>query len=123
MSWALSWAGALGVIAAWSRPPVAPAKAIRTARANQPLAVTIALGNGRATVFLARAKAERVPIVIAAQGGPRRHLSPHWRMSSPPRNVRRGRKRRDPPEGGQSSSPGEHTDAARIAAWREEGAI
>ena len=73
---AVSRAGALGVIAAGPMRPAALVEAIRAVRAgtDQPFAVNIPLYNKRAAEFLDIAEAERVPILIASQGGPKPHL-------------------------------------------------
>jgi enoyl-[acyl-carrier protein] reductase II len=74
---AVSRAGALGVIAAGPMRPDALVEAIREVRAgtDRPFAVNIPLYNKRAAEFLDIAEAERVPMLIASQGGPRAHLA------------------------------------------------
>ncbi len=85
MSWASSSAalalavareGALGTIAAGPMRPEALVTAIREVRAgtDQPFAVNVPLYNKRAAEFLDIVEAERVPIIIASQGGPKAHL-------------------------------------------------
>jgi enoyl-[acyl-carrier protein] reductase II len=73
---AVSRAGALGTIAAGPMRPDALVAAIREVRAgtDQPFALNIPLYNKRAAEFLDIAEAERVPILIASQGGPKPHL-------------------------------------------------
>jgi enoyl-[acyl-carrier protein] reductase II len=82
MSWASSCAalalavsreGALGTIAAGPMRPEALVAAIREVRAGtaEPFAVNVPLYNKRAAEFLDIAEAERVPILIASQGGPK----------------------------------------------------
>lgn len=76
---AVSRAGALGVIAAGPMRPDDLLAAIRAVRAGtgtgtgtgQPFAVNIPLYNKRSAEFLDIAEAERVPVVIASQGGPK----------------------------------------------------
>jgi enoyl-[acyl-carrier protein] reductase II len=69
---AVSGAGALGVIAAGPMRPEALLEAIRTLRAGgAPFAVNIPLYNKRSAEFLDIAEAERVPVIIASQGGPK----------------------------------------------------
>jgi enoyl-[acyl-carrier protein] reductase II len=74
---AVSRAGALGVIAAGPMRPDALVEAIREVRVgtDRPFAVNIPLYNERAAEFLDIAEAERVPVLIASQGGPRAHLA------------------------------------------------
>jgi enoyl-[acyl-carrier protein] reductase II len=74
---AVSRAGALGVIAAGPMRPNALVEAIREVRVgtDRPFAVNIPLYNKRAAEFLDIAEAERVPMLIASQGGPRAHLA------------------------------------------------
>jgi enoyl-[acyl-carrier protein] reductase II len=74
---AVSRAGALGVIAAGPMRPEALRDAIREVRAgtDRPFALNIPLYNKRAAEFLDIAEAERVPVLIASQGGPRAHLA------------------------------------------------
>lgn len=73
---AVSRAGALGVIAAGPMRPDDLRAAIRTLRAgtDAPFAVNVPLYNRRAAEFLDIAAEERVPILIASQGGPRGHV-------------------------------------------------
>ncbi|HEV7264613.1 MAG TPA: nitronate monooxygenase [Falsiroseomonas sp.] len=70
---AVSRAGALGTIAAGPMRPEALRAAIREVRdgTDQPFAVNVPLYNKRAAQFLDIAEAERVPILIASQGGPK----------------------------------------------------
>jgi enoyl-[acyl-carrier protein] reductase II len=74
---AVSRAGALGTIAAGPMRPDALVAAIREVRAgtDQPFAVNVPLYNKRSAEFLDIAEAERVPILIASQGGPKAHLA------------------------------------------------
>jgi enoyl-[acyl-carrier protein] reductase II len=69
--------GGLGTIAAGPMRPDALVAAIRALRAgtNAPYAVNVPLYNKRAAEFLDIAEAERVPILIASQGGPKAHLA------------------------------------------------
>lgn len=73
---AVSRAGALGVIAAGPMYPDALRAAIRTVRAgtDRPFAVNVPLYNKRARELLDITLEEKVPILIAAQGGPKQHL-------------------------------------------------
>jgi enoyl-[acyl-carrier protein] reductase II len=73
---AVSHAGALGVIAAGPMYPDALRAAIRTLqeRTDKPFAVNVPLYNARAAAFLDIVIEEKVPIVIASQGGPKQHL-------------------------------------------------
>jgi enoyl-[acyl-carrier protein] reductase II len=73
---AVARAGGLGTIAAGPMRPEALLEAIRTVRAgtDAPFAVNVPLYNKRAAEFLDIAEAERVPILIASQGGPKAHL-------------------------------------------------
>jgi enoyl-[acyl-carrier protein] reductase II len=73
---AVSRAGALGVIAAGPMYPDALRAAIRTVkeRTDKPFAVNVPLYNPRAAVFLDVVLEERVPILVASQGGPKQHL-------------------------------------------------
>lgn len=72
---AVARAGALGVIAAGPMRPEALVAAIReVAATGAPFAVNVPLYNKRAAEFLDIAEAERVPVVIASQGGPKPHL-------------------------------------------------
>lgn len=72
---AVSQAGGLGVIAAGPMRPDDLQVAIRTVKAGTAsFAVNIPLYNKRAAEFLDIAEAERVPVVICSQGGPKVHL-------------------------------------------------
>jgi enoyl-[acyl-carrier protein] reductase II len=70
---AVSQAGALGVIAAGPMYPEKLLEAVRRVKAatDAPFAVNIPLYNRRAAEFLDVAEAERVPVIIASQGGPK----------------------------------------------------
>ncbi len=69
---AVSGAGALGVIAAGPMRPDDLIAAIReVAAGGAPFAVNVPLYNKRAAEFLDIVEAERVPVVIASQGGPK----------------------------------------------------
>jgi enoyl-[acyl-carrier protein] reductase II len=70
---AVSRAGGLGVIAAGPMRPDALVAAIREVRAGTaaPFAVNVPLYNKRSAEFLDIAEAERVPVLIASQGGPK----------------------------------------------------
>ena len=70
---AVSRAGGLGVIAAGPMRPDALVAAIREVRAgtDAPFAVNVPLYNKRSAEFLDIAEAERVPVLIASQGGPK----------------------------------------------------
>lgn len=70
---AVSRAGGLGVIAAGPMRPDALIAAIREVRAgtDNPFAVNVPLYNKRSAEFLDIVEAERVPIIIASQGGPK----------------------------------------------------
>jgi len=74
---AVSQAGALGVIAAGPMYPDALRAAIRTVRdgTDRPFAVNVPLYNPRAAAYLDIVIEERVPILIASQGGPKQHLA------------------------------------------------
>jgi enoyl-[acyl-carrier protein] reductase II len=74
---AVSQAGALGVIAAGPMYPDALRAAIRTVKemTDRPFAVNVPLYNQRAATFLDIVLEERVPILIASQGGPKQHLA------------------------------------------------
>ncbi len=85
MSWASSCAalplavaraGGLGTIAAGPMRPQDLVEAIRAVRAgtDQPFAVNVPLYNKRSAEFLDIAAEERVPVLIASQGGPKAHL-------------------------------------------------
>jgi enoyl-[acyl-carrier protein] reductase II len=73
---AVSRAGGLGVIAAGPMYPEALLAAIREVRAgtDAPFAVNIPLYNKRAAEYLDIAVAERVPVIIASQGGPQKYI-------------------------------------------------
>ena len=74
---AVSAAGGLGVIAAGPMHPDALRAAIRDVRAGteRPFAVNVPLYNRNAPAYLDIIEEERVPIIIASQGGPRAHLA------------------------------------------------
>ena len=74
---AVSQAGALGVIAAGPMYPDALRAAIRTVKekTDKPFAVNVPLYNARASAFLDIVLDEKVPILIASQGGPKQHLA------------------------------------------------
>jgi enoyl-[acyl-carrier protein] reductase II len=74
---AVSQAGALGMIAAGPMSPDALRAAIRTvkARTGKPFAVNVPLYNPRAAAFLDIVIEEKVPIVVASQGGPKQHIA------------------------------------------------
>jgi enoyl-[acyl-carrier protein] reductase II len=74
---AVSRAGGLGVIAAGPMYPDDLLAAIRTVRAgtDNPFAVNIPLYNKRAQDFLDIAIGEGVPVLIASQGGPQKHIA------------------------------------------------
>jgi enoyl-[acyl-carrier protein] reductase II len=72
---AVSGAGGLGVIAAGPMRPEALVEAIRAVRAvGRPFAVNVPLYNKSAPEFLDIVEAERVPILVASQGGPKAYL-------------------------------------------------
>jgi len=73
---AVSQAGALGMIAAGPMYPDALRAAIRTVKdgTDKPFAVNVPLYNPRAAVFLDIVLEEKVPIIVASQGGPKQHL-------------------------------------------------
>lgn len=73
---AVSQAGALGVIAAGPMYPDVLRAAIRQLRAatNQPFAVNVPLYNKRSAEFLDIVLEEKVPVIIASQGGPKAHI-------------------------------------------------
>jgi enoyl-[acyl-carrier protein] reductase II len=73
---AVSGAGGLGVIAAGPMAPDALRMAICDVRAgtDAPFAVNVPLYNRNAQAYLDIIEEERVPIVIASQGGPKAHL-------------------------------------------------
>ncbi len=74
---AVSQAGALGVISAGPMYPDALRDAIRAVKAqtDRPFAVNVPLYNPRAATFLDIVIEERVPIIVASQGGPRQHIA------------------------------------------------
>jgi enoyl-[acyl-carrier protein] reductase II len=74
---AVSQAGALGVIAAGAMYPDALRAAIRTVKdgTDRPFAVNVPLYNPRAAAYLDITLEERVPVLIASQGGPKQHLA------------------------------------------------
>ncbi|WP_439595732.1 NAD(P)H-dependent flavin oxidoreductase [Falsiroseomonas sp.] len=73
---AVARAGGLGTIAAGPMRPEDLVAAIRAVRAgtDAPFAVNVPLYNKRAAAFLDIAAAERVPVLIGSQGGPRGHV-------------------------------------------------
>lgn len=75
---AVSNAGALGVIAAGPMYPDALRDTIRAVRAgtSRTFAVNVPLYGKYAAAHLATTLEERVPVVIASQGGPAAHLGP-----------------------------------------------
>jgi len=74
---AVSRAGGLGTIAAGPMYPHDLLAAIQAVRAgtDAPFAVNIPLYNKRAQEHMDIAVAERVPVIIASQGGPQKHLA------------------------------------------------
>lgn len=74
---AVSKAGGLGVIAAGPMYPDALRAAICDVRAgtDQPFAVNVPLYNKNSAAYLDIVEEERVPIIIASQGGPKAHLA------------------------------------------------
>src|SRR3982075_1682127 len=74
---AVSQAGALGMIAAGPMYPDALRAAIRTVHkgTDKPFAVNVPLYNPRAAAFLDIVLEEKVPIIVASQGGPKQHLA------------------------------------------------
>ena len=74
---AVSAAGGLGVIAAGPMHPDALRAAICDVRAGteRPFAVNVPLYNRNSAAYLDVIEEERVPIIIASQGGPRAHLA------------------------------------------------
>jgi len=74
---AVSQAGGLGVIGAGPMYPDALRAAIRKVRAGtaNPFAVNVPLYNRRSTEFLDIVLEEKVPILVASQGGPKQHLA------------------------------------------------
>jgi enoyl-[acyl-carrier protein] reductase II len=73
---AVSRAGGLGVIAAGPMYPDALRAAICDVRAgtDAPFAVNVPLYNKNAATYLDIVEEERVPVIIASQGGPKAHL-------------------------------------------------
>jgi enoyl-[acyl-carrier protein] reductase II len=73
---AVSRAGGLGVIAAGPMYPEALLAAVREVRrgTDAPFAVNIPLYNKRAQEHMDIAIAEGVPVIIASQGGPQKHI-------------------------------------------------
>jgi enoyl-[acyl-carrier protein] reductase II len=73
---AVAQAGALGVIAAGPMYPDALRAAIRAVKekTDKPFAVNVPLYNPRAAAFLDIVLEEKVPILVASQGGPRQHI-------------------------------------------------
>jgi enoyl-[acyl-carrier protein] reductase II len=74
---AVSQAGALGVIAAGPMYPDDLRAAIRKVKeaTDKPFAVNVPLYNARAATFLDVVLEEKVPIIVASQGGPKQHLA------------------------------------------------
>jgi enoyl-[acyl-carrier protein] reductase II len=74
---AVSQAGALGVIAAGPMYPDALRAAIRRVKKNtdKPFAVNVPLYNPRSATFLDIVLEEKVPILVASQGGPKQHIA------------------------------------------------
>jgi enoyl-[acyl-carrier protein] reductase II len=74
---AVSQAGGLGVIGAGAMYPDDLRAAIRkvTAATGNPFAVNVPLYNKRAATFLDIVLEERVPILVASQGGPKQHIA------------------------------------------------
>jgi enoyl-[acyl-carrier protein] reductase II len=74
---AVSRAGGLGVIAAGPMYPDALRAAICDVRAgtDAPFAVNVPLYNKNSAAYLDIVEEERVPIIIASQGGPKAHLA------------------------------------------------
>ena len=74
---AVSQAGGLGMIGAGPMYPDALRAAIRSvkARTDKPFAVNVPLYNPRAAAFLDIVLEERVPILVASQGGPKQHIA------------------------------------------------
>lgn len=74
---AVSQAGALGVIAAGPMYPEVLRAAIRQVRSatDQPFAVNVPLYNKRSAEFLDIVLEEKVPVIIASQGGPKAHIA------------------------------------------------
>jgi enoyl-[acyl-carrier protein] reductase II len=74
---AVSQAGALGMVGAGPMYPDALRAAVRSvkARTDKPFAVNVPLYNPRAAAFLDIVLEERVPILVASQGGPKQHIA------------------------------------------------
>lgn len=74
---AVSRAGGLGVIGAGPMYPDDLRKAIREVRAGtaNPFAVNVPLYNKRSAEFLDIVLEEKVPVLVASQGGPKQHLA------------------------------------------------
>lgn len=74
---AVARAGGLGVIGAGPMYPDDLRAAIRTVRSatDQPFAVNVPLYNKRAATFLDIVLEEKVPILVASQGGPKQHIA------------------------------------------------
>jgi enoyl-[acyl-carrier protein] reductase II len=74
---AVSAAGGLGVIGAGPMYPDALRAAIHKVRSgtDNPFAVNVPLYNKRAATFLDLVLEEKVPILVASQGGPKQHLA------------------------------------------------
>lgn len=74
---AVSNAGGLGVIAAGPMYPDDLRAAIRKVKdgTDKPYAVNVPLYNKRASTFLDIVLEERVPILVASQGGPKQHIA------------------------------------------------
>jgi enoyl-[acyl-carrier protein] reductase II len=74
---AVSQAGGLGMIGAGPMYPDALRAAVRSvkARTDKPFAVNVPLYNPGAAAFLDIVLEERVPILVASQGGPKQHIA------------------------------------------------
>ena len=74
---AVSKAGGLGVIAAGPMYPDALRAAIKSVKekTDKPFAVNVPLYNARAATFLDIVLEEKIPILVASQGGPKQHLA------------------------------------------------
>src|SRR5262245_18440344 len=74
---AVSQAGGLGVIGAGPMHPAALRAAIRKVKAGtaNPYAINVPLYNKRAAAFLDIVLEEKVPILIASQGGPKQYFA------------------------------------------------
>src|SRR4249920_1178125 len=74
---AVSNAGGLGVLAGGPMRPQDFRRALREIKAgtNKPYGVNIPLNNPRAPELLQIALAEKIPVMVASQGGPREHLA------------------------------------------------